>query len=56
MRFVDTNKNSYWDAAIVAAAKAAHCRQLLSEDLQHGQDYEGVRVMNPFLGQEMPSN
>jgi len=39
---------SYWDAAILAAAQAARCRELLSEDLNHGQDYDGVRVVNPF--------
>lgn len=42
-------QTSYWDAAILAAAKAAGCRQLLSEDLNHGQDYGGVIVVNPFL-------
>ena len=40
---------SYWDAAIVAAAKHLGCRTLYSEDLNHGQDYDGVRVVNPFL-------
>ena len=49
MRFVDTNTDAYWDAAILAAAKAARCQQLLSEDLNHGQDYDGVVVVNPFL-------
>lgn len=39
---------SYWDAAILAAAKAARCRKLFSEDLNHGQDYDGVTVVNPF--------
>jgi predicted nucleic acid-binding protein len=39
---------SYWDAAIVEAARALHCRELLSEDLSDGQDYGGVRVVNPF--------
>ena len=39
---------SYWDAAILAAAKAARCRQLLSEDLNPGQDYDGIEVVNPF--------
>jgi len=43
-------QTSYWDAAILAAAKAARCRQLLSEDLNHGQDYDGVVVVNPFRG------
>jgi predicted nucleic acid-binding protein len=42
-------QTSYWDAAILAAAKAARCQQLLSEDLNHGQDYDGVIVVNPFL-------
>jgi predicted nucleic acid-binding protein len=41
---------SYWDAAILAAAKAARCKELLSEDLNHGQNYDGVTVVNPFLG------
>ncbi len=40
---------SYWDAAIVAAAQAMGCRTLLTEDLQHGQDFDGMQVVNPFL-------
>ena len=39
---------SYWDAAIIEAARAAGCRELYSEDLNAGQDYDGVRVVNPF--------
>jgi predicted nucleic acid-binding protein len=39
---------SYWDAAIIEAARALGCREVLSEDLAHGQDYGGVRVVNPF--------
>jgi len=39
---------SYWDAAIIEAARAAGCDVVLSEDLNRGQDYGGVRVMNPF--------
>jgi predicted nucleic acid-binding protein len=39
---------SYWDAAIVEAARAAGCATLLSEDLQDGMDFAGVRVVNPF--------
>jgi predicted nucleic acid-binding protein len=41
---------SYWDAAILEAARAAGCPLVLSEDLAHGQDYGGVRVENPFRG------
>lgn len=39
---------SYWDAAILEAARALHCEVVLSEDLNDGQDYAGVRVANPF--------
>ena len=39
---------SYWDAAIVAAARALGCRELLSEDMAHGREVEGVRIVNPF--------
>ena len=40
---------SYWDGAIVAAAQALGARTLFTEDLNHGQDYGGVRVVDPFL-------
>jgi predicted nucleic acid-binding protein len=39
---------SYWDAAIIEAARAMGCAHVLSEDLNDGQDYAGVRVTNPF--------
>ena len=39
---------SYWDAAILEAARALGCQIVLSEDLGDGQDYAGVRVENPF--------
>jgi predicted nucleic acid-binding protein len=39
---------SYWDAAIVAAARALGCRELCSEDMADGCDYEGTTVTNPF--------
>lgn len=40
---------SHWDAAIVGAARELGCHMLYSEDLNPGQDYDGVRVINPFL-------
>ncbi|CAN5489329.1 PIN domain-containing protein [soil metagenome] len=40
---------SYWDAAILAAAKQQGCHTVFSEDLNHGQNYDGVTVVNPFL-------
>jgi len=45
---------SFWDALIVAAAKFASCRYLLSEDFRGGQDLDGVLVVNPF--QNSPSS
>ncbi len=39
---------SYWDAAVVAAAKRLGCSTLYSEDLSDGQNLEGVFVTNPF--------
>jgi predicted nucleic acid-binding protein len=39
---------AYWDSLIVAAAERAGCASLLSEDLNPGQIYLGVRVRNPF--------
>jgi predicted nucleic acid-binding protein len=40
---------SFWDAAIIAAARSLGVGVVYSEDLNHGQDYGGVRVVNPFL-------
>jgi len=39
---------SYWDALIVAAAERAGCTRILSEDLNPGQTYNGIPVVNPF--------
>ena len=39
----------YWDALIIATAKHEGCDEVLSEDMNHGQNYDGVRVTNPFL-------
>jgi predicted nucleic acid-binding protein len=39
---------SFWDALIVAAAKSASCRYLLTEDQQAVQDLDGILVVNPF--------
>ena len=38
----------YWDALIVATAKHSGCVRVLSEDLNAGQNYDGVIVDNPF--------
>lgn len=41
---------SYWDAAVLEAARSLGCRVVLSEDLDHATDFDGVRVENPFAG------
>ena len=38
----------FYDSLIVAAALAAGCTRLLSEDLQHGQQIEALTVIDPF--------
>jgi predicted nucleic acid-binding protein len=40
---------SFWDALILEAALRGGAARLLTEDLQHGQEIEGLRVENPFL-------
>ena len=39
---------SYWDSAIIAAARALGCRELYTEDMSHGREVEGVLIVNPF--------
>ena len=39
---------TYWDSLIVAAAERAGCSRILSEDLNAGQAYHGIVVVNPF--------
>jgi predicted nucleic acid-binding protein len=39
---------SYWDSAIIAAAQALGCGELYTEDMSHGRQVEGVRIVNPF--------
>lgn len=39
---------SHWDALIVASARALGCRHLLTEDFQHGQDLDGLMIVDPF--------
>jgi len=39
----------WWDAPILAAAQRLGCTHLVSEDFSHGQNYDGVTVLNPFL-------
>jgi predicted nucleic acid-binding protein len=40
---------SYWDSAIISAALAQDCTILMSEDMQHDMEIEGLQIINPFL-------
>lgn len=40
---------SFWDSLIIRSAKVAGCRVLATEDMQHGEIIDGVRIVNPFL-------
>ena len=48
MRTKQRFRIAYWDAAVIEAARGLECEIVLSEDLNHGQDYGDVRVVNPF--------
>lgn len=44
----DRRSLSWWDALVVSAARVAGCDVLLTEDLQPGEDFGGLVVVNPF--------
>jgi len=39
---------SHWDSLLIAACREAGVTLLYSEDMQHGADYDGVKIVNPF--------
>jgi predicted nucleic acid-binding protein len=41
---------AFWDCAIIAAAHAADCSELYSEDMSDGRKIAGLRIVNPFRG------
>ena len=45
----ERNLLSFWDALIVASAATAGAERILSEEMNHGQVIEGIRIENPFL-------
>jgi predicted nucleic acid-binding protein len=47
-----TYQLAFWDAMVVQSAASLGCKQLLSEDLNHGQVYGNVQVINPFKGSD----
>lgn len=47
-RLAEKYEIGYWDAAVIAAAAELGAPVLYSEDLNHGQNYGGVKVIDPF--------
>lgn len=39
---------SFWDALVIRSAKQSGCAVLLSEDMQHSRDLDGLQIVNPF--------
>ena len=48
LRYRERFRLNYWDCLILAAAKMSGCEALYSEDMSGSQDYDGIRVINPF--------
>jgi len=49
LRVAGKHRLSWFDSLIVASALVGECEKLVSEDFQHGQKIEGLRVENPFV-------
>jgi predicted nucleic acid-binding protein len=49
LRIAAKYRLSWYDCLIVAAALQSQCSVLFSEDLQHGQKIEDLRIQNPFV-------
>lgn len=45
---------SFWDGLLIATAARAGCAFLLSEDMRDGGRFDGVTILNPFLGDDLP--
>ncbi len=48
-RYCERFSLSYWDSAILAAARESGCDMVYSEDMSDQQDYDGLRVINSFV-------
>ena len=48
MQYREQFSLSYWDCLILAAARQSGSDAVYSEDMSAAQDYDGIRVINPF--------
>ncbi len=51
LRWKEKCNLAYWDALILAAARKAKAKEVWSEDLASGQNYDGIMVVNPLIQQ-----
>ncbi len=49
LRLHTAAKLQWYDSLIVCAASDAGCSILYSEDMQHGQNFGSLKIVNPFL-------
>jgi len=49
LQIKETTGFAFYDSLIVAAAVQLGCRRLISEDMQHGRQVQGLTILNPFL-------
>jgi predicted nucleic acid-binding protein len=49
LRILSKYRLSWYDSLIVAGALEGQCGVLFTEDLQHGQRFDGLAIENPFL-------
>jgi predicted nucleic acid-binding protein len=48
LEMMAAGRASYWDALLLASARAAGCTTFLSEDMQDGARFGGIEIVNPF--------
>lgn len=49
MKAVEAHQFSFWDAMLLETAAQAGVTRFLSEDMQHGRNWRGMRVHNPYM-------
>lgn len=52
IEFQQNYQLAFWDAQVIQSATRLGCKQMLSEDLNHGQVYGALQVINPFKEME----
>jgi predicted nucleic acid-binding protein len=50
----EEGRRSFWDGLLVATAARAGCTYLLTEDMQDGTRVDGLTILDPFVGDELP--